>query len=335
MKRLAAIAVALGVVGLVATYALWTMPSGDGFLVIPDQARPLAPRIDVQGGHPRGRGDVYYVDVYVRRIRTLKRLFPFLKPDGTTRVPAESLAPAGTSDADRQRQSAEEMSRSQQIASVVALRTLGYRVAAEARGVLVTNVSSDVPAARVLQPEDVIVTVDGIAVRTPQELRFVMGRHRPGDRVRLIVRRDGKLRKVSVQTVANPADMRRAIIGILVDQDAKIRLPFHVGIDLGKVGGPSAGLPFALEIARQLGRDVTHGCRVAATGELALDGTVLPIGGIRQKTIGARRAHVDFFLVPEGENTDGARKNARGLTIIPVESFQQALRRLTTNPLKC
>ena len=208
-------------------------------------------------------------------------------------------------------------------------------MAAEARGVLVTNVSSDVPAARVLQPEDVIVTVDGIAVRTPQELRFVMGRHRPGDRVRLIVRRDGKLRKVSVQTVANPADMRRAIIGILVDQDAKIRLPFHVGIDLGKVGGPSSGLPFALEIARQLGRDVTHGCRVAATGELALDGTVLPIGGIRQKTIGARRAHVDFFLVPEGENTDGARKNARGLTIIPVESFQQALRRLTTNPLKC
>ena len=334
MKRLAVIAVALGVVGLVAAFALWRLPSGD-FLVIPDTAKPLESRIDVQGGHPGGRGDVYYVDVYVRRIRTLERLLPFLRPDGTTLVPAESLAPEGTSDSDRQRQNAEEMSRSQQIASVVALRTLGYRVGAVARGVLVTSVSSDVPAANVLQPDDVIVSADRVQVRTPPELRFVIGRHRPGSRVRLTIRRDGKLRSVSTRTVANPADPGRAIIGILVDQDAKIRLPFHVGIDLGKVGGPSAGLPFALEIARQLGRNVTHGCRVAATGELALDGSVLPIGGIKQKTIGARRAHVDFFLVPAGPNVQGARANAHGLTIIPVQSFHQALRRLTTNRLKC
>jgi Lon-like protease len=334
LKRLAVIAVALGIVGLVATFALWRLPSGD-FLVVPDTAKPLESRVDVQGGHPRGRGDVYYVDVYVRRIRTLERLLPFLRPDGTTLVPAESLAPAGTSDSERLRHSAEEMSRSQQIASVVALSALGYPVAAVPRGVLVTSVSSDVPAAKILEPGDVIVSADRLRVSTPPELRFVIGRHRPGDRVRLTIRRDGKLRGVSVRTVANPADTKRAIIGILVDQDARIRLPFHVGIDLGKVGGPSAGLPFALEIARQLGRDVTHGCRVAATGELALDGSVLSIGGIKQKTIGARRAHVDFFLVPVGPNAQGARTNAHGLTIIPVQSFQQALRRLTTNPLKC
>ena len=116
-------------------------------------------------------------------------------------------------------------------------------------------------------------------------------------------------------------DSSRAIIGILVDQDAKIELPVDVDIDLGRVGGPSAGLPFALEIARQLGRDVTHGCRIAATGELALDGSVLPIGGIKQKTIGARRADVDFFLVPAGENAEGAQQNAGGARIIPVEEF--------------
>ena len=83
------------------------------------------------------------------------------------------------------------------------------------------------------------------------------------------------------------------------------------------------------------GRDVTHGCRIAATGELALDGSVLPIGGIKQKTIGARRADVDFFLVPAGENAEGALDNADGLRIIPVDSFQQALRRLTTKEIKC
>ncbi len=57
---------------------------------------------------------------------------------------------------------------------------------------------------------------------------------------------------------------------------------------------------------------MTHGCRIAATGALALDGTVIPIGGVKQKTIGARRADVDFFLVPVGENASDARENADG-----------------------
>ena len=138
-----------------------------------------------------------------------------------------------------------------------------------------------------------------------------------------------------MRTIPNPQDPSRAVVGILVDQDAKIELPIDVDIDLGRVGGPSAGLPFALEIARKLGRDVTHGCRIAATGALALDGTVIPIGGVKQKTIGARRADVDFFLVPVGENARDARANAKGLPIIPVESFQQALRKLATNRVKC
>jgi PDZ domain-containing protein len=94
-------------------------------------------------------------------------------------------------------------------------------------------------------------------------------------------------------------------------------------------------LPFALEIARMLGRDVTHDCDVAATGELAIDGSVLSVGGLKQKTIGALRAGVDLFLVPAGENADEARKHAAGLPVIPVESYQQALQALATVPVKC
>jgi PDZ domain-containing protein len=196
-------------------------------------------------------------------------------------------------------------------------------------------VSPDVPAAQSLEPGDVIVAVDGAPVRTPTQLRAEIGRRAPGDEVRLTLRRDGKALEARVRTIPSPQDRSRAIVGILVDQDATIELPFDVDIDLGRVGGPSAGLPFALEIARQLGKDVTGGCRIAATGELALDGSVLPIGGIKQKTIGARRADVDFFLVPAGENADGALENAGGLEVIPVESFQQALRKLTTGAVKC
>jgi len=334
LKRLSVAAMVLGAVGMIAAFVLFQMQGSD-FLIVPDQAKPLASKVDVRGGHADAKGDVYYVDVFVRRIRRLEQLLPFTRPDGSTLVPERAIAPAGTTDRERNQQNAADMDRSEQIASVVALRALGYHVVATPRGVLVTGVSPDVPAAKEIDPQDVIVAADGVPVRTPAELRREIGRRKPGDTVRLTIRRNGKTKDVEVRTVASPTDASRAIIGILVDQDAKIQLPVKVDIDLGDVGGPSAGLPFALEIARQLGRNVTHGCRIAATGELALDGGVLPIGGIEQKTIGVRRAGVDYFLVPVGENASTAEKYADGLHVIPVDSFQQALRKLATNVKKC
>src|SRR5438876_1147657 len=118
---------------------------------------------------------------------------------------------------------------------------------------------------------------------------------------------------------------RRGIVGILLDQAG-------VSFDAHGVGGPSAGLAFALEILEQLGRNVDHGHKIAATGEIWPNGSVHAIGGIEQKTIGARAAGVDAFLVPAGENARDARKYAKGLRIIPVKSFQQALQALATLP---
>jgi Lon-like protease len=82
-------------------------------------------------------------------------------------------------------------------------------------------------------------------------------------------------------------------------------------------------------VLEELGRNVGRGHRIAATGEIFLNGDVGPIGGIKQKTIGARKAGVDAFLVPAGENARDARKYAHGLRIIPVQSFQQALHALS------
>ena len=116
---------------------------------------------------------------------------------------------------------------------------------------------------------------------------------------------------------------------------ADIRLPVPVRIDAGGVGGPSAGLAFALEVMEKLGRNVDRGYRVAATGQMELDGTVAPIGGVKQKTFGARAAGADVFLVPAaGDNAAEARRYAHGLRIIAVQSFPQALRALATLPLR-
>jgi PDZ domain-containing protein len=133
-----------------------------------------------------------------------------------------------------------------------------------------------------------------------------------------------------VRTIPDPADTRVPIVGIRIAQGATVKLPIGVKIDLGGVGGPSAGLPFALDVLELLGRDVDHGLKVAATGELDLDGSVRPIGGVKQKTFGARQAGVDVMLVPAGENAAVARRYAGSMRVVPVESFQQALRALAT-----
>ena len=223
------------------------------------------------------------------------------------------------------------MNRSEEIAAAVALRQAGLDVTRPRTGVLVESVLQDVPAAKVLKEGDVIVSVGGKPTLTVAQLRQRLASVKPGAVVSLRVRRAGGHLSLRVKTIADPLTKGRTIIGIYrAGQAADITLPINVDIDLGGVGGPSAGLPFALDVYEQLGHDVDHGLKVAATGELDLDGSVGAIGGVKQKTFGARRAGVDVFLVPAGENASEARKYAGRLRVIPVESFQQALRVLAS-----
>jgi Lon-like protease len=218
----------------------------------------------------------------------------------------------------------------QRVAPYVALKLLGYRPSARSGGVTILAVEPKAPASKVLQPNDVISAVDGTAIRTVAELRAQLARKRPGNLIRLHYRRGSRTQESTLRTIADPTAPKQALVGITASDNLQVKLPVDVSIDAQGIGGPSAGLAFALDILQELGRNVTHGRRVAATGELALDGSVLPIGGVKQKTLGVRRAGVDVFLVPAGENAREARKYADGLRIIPVENVRQALRALAT-----
>jgi PDZ domain-containing protein len=311
-----------------------TLPADD-YLYVPNGAHPVATKVAVQGKQdPGGPGGIYYVDVTVRKVRWLERLLPFLRPDGASLVPAHAVTAPGESFRDRIAEARVEMNRSEEVAAAVALRAGGLDVTTIPRGVLVEAVAVDVPAAKVLESGDVIVAANGKPTRTVAQLRAATGSVRPGGTLPLRLRRDGKTLERSVTTVAAPDAAAKAIIGIRVAQEARIRLPLKVDIDLGNVGGPSAGLPFALQIYQELGNDVDGGNRVAATGEIELDGSVGSVGGIKQKTYGVRSAGADVFLVPAGENATTARRYAGGLRIIPVESFEQALHALETLPQK-
>jgi PDZ domain-containing protein len=309
----------------------WMVPSHD-YLYVPNTAAPVAAKVKVEGEKPRpgDTGAIYFVDVSVRQATWAERLLPFVRPDGASLVPRDEIVPPGSSFDDRRQDGIREMARSEEIAAAVALKQAGFKVAATPRGALVEAVASDAPAAAELKAGDVIVASRGHVIRTPGQLRRSFTGVRPGAVVVLRIRRSGTEQNVTLKTVESPSERGRAIIGIRVSQDATIKLPLKVDINLGDVGGPSAGLPFALDVLQELGTNVDHGLRVVATGEIALDGSVGPIGGVKQKTFGARKARADVFLVPAGDNAIEARRYAGNLRIIPVKSFQQALSVLRT-----
>lgn len=307
-------------------------PAQDTYIFLPDRARAVDPLVTVEGGRrPNDGGGIYLVDVLVRKATLMERLVPSIR-EGADLVPAHAINPTGLSDEERRRGTLRQMSRSQSIAAAVALRELGYRVRARPTGALIEQVVPGRPAAGKLHATDVIVGVDGRRVRTPNDLVRAIARAGRGRPVALDVRRGRERLRLSL--APEPDATGRPVIGVLVDQAADIDLPLSIRIDAGDIGGPSAGLAFALDVLEELGRDVDRGYRVAVTGELALDGTIGPIGGVEQKTIGARRSKADVFVVPAGDNAREARQYAQDLRIIPVRSFQQTLRRLATLPRK-
>ena len=321
---------ALGLVLLAIVLALALIPSKE-YIFLPDRAHAVAPLVTVPGGHPPTDGGVYFVDVVVRKATLLERLFGGLH-SGADLYPASAVNPPGTNDSARQRIDLQDMQRSQEIAAAVALKAAGKKVVLRSTGALIDAVEPGLPAAGKLEPDDVITAIDGKRVTDPRDVYQLMKNRKIGEAVDFTLRRGTQTLVVPVRTVGSPTPPKRAIVGILLEPAIDVHLPVPVRIDAGGVGGPSAGLAFALGVLSELKKGILHGHRVAATGEIFADGSVGPIGAIRQKTIGAREAGADVFLVPAGDNARDARKAAHGLRIVAVKSFPQALHALATLP---
>lgn len=318
----------------IAAAVLWFTPSSQ-YILLPDKARSVGPLVSV-GRHAtreRDAGSIYFLAVIVRKATLFERLFPEIRT-GATLVPAAALRPKGVSEQAQHQIDEREMVRSQDVAAALALQAAGFKVEIRRDGARIAQVIPGTPAARALQATEVIVAVDGRPVRTPADLRRLIRSGSPGKTVRLSVRNDREVRIVTLRTAADPQERSRAMIGVIVDQAGAVHLPFPVRIDPGNVVGPSAGLAFALEVMEKVGRDVDRGYRIAATGELELDGTVAPIGGVKQKAIEAKQSHVDILLLPVGDKTGLARRYAGDVRVLPVQSFRQALRKLATLPPK-
>lgn len=241
-------------------------------------------------------------------------------------VPLESVFPSGISTDDRREQSRVDMVNSQQEAIAAALRALGEPY--ESR-LYVVEPQQGGASEGVLEADDVILSANGVAVKDVTALRAVIAANGTASPVSLGIERDGQERTVEVTPRLSETEPRVPLIGVLVA--GEYEFPFEVEIELSSVGGPSAGMMFALGIVDKLTPgSLAGGAEVAGTGTIAADGTVGPIGGIVQKMYGAAGAGAEYFLSPAENCGEVAGNVPEGLEVFSVATLDDALGVLQT-----
>jgi len=233
-------------------------------------------------------------------------------------VPMESVFPADVTTEERDEANQVAMVNSQQDAIAAALTSLGYDYPTE---LSVVSLTDGAPAEGLIEAGDLIETVNGESVADITALRAALTASGAGTPVTIGLSRDGTDQSVDV----TPADIDgNVVLGINVKSDYKF--PFDVNIQLDKVGGPSAGMMFALGIIDKLTPGSIHGgADVAGTGTIDQSGAVGPIGGIRQKLFGAKKAGAEWFLAPDANCDEVTGHVPDGLTVLAVSTLDESL----------
>jgi PDZ domain-containing secreted protein/Zn-dependent protease/predicted transcriptional regulator len=273
------------------------------------------------------RGRYLAVPVSVEQRNALVTFLAFLDPDRDV-VPLSAIVPPGPDPGRAARELEAQFRESQLVAAAAAARAAGYEVGVDGTGARVVQLLPGSPADRALEPGDVIVAVDGQAVRLATDLRRLFGQRPAGTMFRLDVERLGSRIEVMVRSARLQQGLESFTgIGVAAEtRDLAVDLPFEVAFEDRSVGGPSAGLAYALLIADLLGpEDLAAGRTLAATGTVDLQGTVGPVGGLAGKLASARAAAVDLVLVPR--QADGVAE-ADGVPVRPVATLQEALQAL-------
>jgi PDZ domain-containing protein len=238
-------------------------------------------------------------------------------------VPKETIYPPGQTQQQSDAQNTEEMTDSQDSAITAALGALNIKPTGTE--VVIASVTDGSPAAGKLQPGDVIDAVDGTKITGMDQVTGIIQKLTPGQQVTFEITRDAKKQTV---TTATQSSGGKAAVGIAIEGENVF--PFTVDIQLNNVGGPSAGMMFALGIIDKLTPgQLTGGRVIAGTGTIDAKGNVGAIGGIQMKTIGARRAGATVFLAPAGNCAEAKANQPAGLELAKVNTLQDALNALT------
>ena len=266
-------------------------------------------------------GHLNLTTVSVRdRLDLLAAMRGWLDPERAV-VPREEIFPPGQTQQETDEKNTRDFVTSQDSAELAALAYLRLTE------VVVSSVEAGSPSYRKLAEKDVITSVQGTEVRTVTELGKVLTETAPGSTVTVGYERAGRAGTTQVTTARgeDEAGATRAVLGVGVTLASTA--PFKVKIALDdRIGGPSAGLMFALGILEKLEpEDLTGGRFIAGTGQIDVSGTVGPIGGIPLKLIAAKAKGATVFLVPAGNCAEAVRRPPAGLQLVKVGSLGDAV----------
>ena len=233
-------------------------------------------------------------------------------------MPVEALYPDDTDAEDNSLMNTVEMNGSQQEAIAAALAKQGISYSTTT---IVAGVRSDGAAANRLEPGDVVLTVNGQQVTDVASAGEAIGRTPRGQKVNVTVRRKGEEKSFALTP---RYEGERALVGIVLSRG--FEFPVKVNFALDGIGGPSAGMIFALAIYDEMTPgDLTGGKKIAGTGTIDEQGTVGPIGGIRQKMIGARSDGAEYFLAPSANCDEVPGHIPEGLQVVKIDTLSDAI----------
>jgi Lon-like protease len=242
----------------------------------------------------------------------------WLTPDDAV-VPSSEIYSSGQTQQQVVQQDTQEMLGSQEDATAAALCYLNIKFTT------VDSIATTVkgtPAYGVLHVGDVITAVDGQQINCHHDVVNMIRHRKPGAQVTLTVDRKGVTKTI---TLATKDVSGQPVVGVDL-ASPKYVFPFTVKINLSDIGGPSAGMMFALGIVDKLTPgSLTDGRFIAGTGEIEPTGAVQPIGGIQQKMAGARAAGATIFLTPAANCSNTAGAVPAGLRLVKVSTLAGAV----------
>lgn len=316
-RILATAAAALAAVLLVA--AAWVrLPY---YAIGPGPARPVVPMIrfeDRERHDPTGQ--LVMTTVSTRQLTALTAIGAWLDPYETV-VEESVLFPEGIDREEEDRRAISQMDASKIDATVVVLSRLEDYPRQHGDGALIESTVPGCPADGELFPGDVVLRIDDHPIERVADASRAIDATPRGREMRWILDVDGA-REEAAFAREPCVEGTDPLVGVrMLDT-----FPFPVAISSGTVGGPSAGLMFALGLWELLTPpDLTDGRTIAGTGTIDLDGNIGPIGGIRDKVVGAERAGADLFLVPAGNFGEVRDLDTGEMRLVRVSTFDDAL----------
>ena len=218
-----------------------------------------------------------------------------------------------------------QMTASQDSAVIAALVETGK---AGAMHLTVTEVTEQQTSTEI-QAGDVLETITPQGGQTTtlasfSQLRELMTTIPEGTRVTLGVRRGDQKASAALTTIAPQEGTTGSLLGLSLK--ISVDSPVEATFGLSDVGGPSAGMMFALGVVDEITQgSLTGGKDIAGTGTIDMTGQVGPIGGIQQKMAGARESGSTFFLAPASNCNEVTGHEPKGMQVFAVNTLHEAV----------